>query len=103
ASYLSVPVQKKGKLGQPISAVHVAGDAWKTKHLKSIYFEYKNRPYFSAHFPRIERLIEDAGELLSDLNSNLIRHFCECLRITTPIVDSATLDVPGENNALLVN
>jgi hypothetical protein len=103
SSYLSVPVEKKGQLGEPISAIQIAGDGWKSKHLKTMYFTYKNRPFFDDYFPAVEKIITDAGPSICELNCRLIRHLCRCLGVETPIVDSAELDIEGAKNALLIS
>jgi len=101
--YISIPVQKKGKLGQLINDTKISGDGWKTKHLKTIKFNYSKRPFFDDYFPELEHIITEARDSVCDLNVSLIRHLCSCLDIKTHIIDSSDLNVSGFQTDRLVS
>src|SRR5580692_10572558 len=45
--YVTVPVS--ASLGQPISEVRIAADAWAAKHLRTLQTNYSRAPYYSRY------------------------------------------------------
>ena len=100
--FLTVPVKTAGRLGQAIDETEFADTFWKRKHLETIRQAYRKTPYFDAHFPAIEALLETDFPSLGALNKALIRHFLVVLAIETPILDSADFDPQSHKTELLI-
>ncbi|MCF8475403.1 MAG: WbqC family protein [Pseudolabrys sp.] len=103
ACYLSIPVRKKGLLGQSIAETAIDGDAWKAKHLKTLFFNYNKRPFFGTYFPEIESILQAADESLCALNKTLIEYFCRVLGLNPKIIDSKDIAVNGVKNEMLID
>lgn len=101
--FLSVPIRKKGRFGQSINETELANELWSKKHLKSIYFTYKNRPFFDVYFERLKDVLEKKWGHLSDLNIALIREIMKWLNIDCRIIDSRELNYDGSKTELLVS
>ena len=101
--YLSVPVRKKNRFGQSINDTVFANKTWKKKHLKSIYFSYKGRPYFNEYYSRLEILLEQDWVNLAQLNIALTTELMKWLSISTKIVDSRELTIEGQKTKMLVS
>ena len=83
--FLSVPVLHKGRFGQSIDQVEIARHDWKKKYLKSIYFTYKDRPFFDMYYPDLEEILNLEWKLLSDLNVYIIKKILECTSVRLKI------------------
>jgi hypothetical protein len=101
--YISVPVRHHGRFGQAIDETEIAGDHWPKKHLKSIYFAYKNRPHFDTYFPGLEQILNKEWKLLSDLNICIIRRVLDWLDIRTPILNSRDYPIEGHKTDMLIS
>jgi hypothetical protein len=86
-SWLTVPVQVKGKYDQSIRDTVIDGPNWAAIHWKTLVQNYKRAP----HFERIAALLEpvycNAARFthLSDLNRSLLQIICAELGIKTPL------------------
>lgn len=88
-TWLTVPVQVKGKYHQSIRETKIDGEEWAQTHWKTITQNYRK----AAHFDCATKLLEDIycqqkHSHLSPLNRMLIEHICAYLGITTKISDS---------------
>ena len=101
--FLSIPIVKKGKFGQTIAQTKILNTNWKKKHIDTIFYNYKNRPHFEKYFSCIEQMIINSDDYICNLNSSLIKYFCDCLKINTFIVDSIDLPISGKNNERLIS
>lgn len=73
-TWLTVPVQKKGKFGQKIFEVEIKTVDFPEKQLKTIAQNYSKAPYFNMYWEELEKIFV-AGKkegLLGQLNVNLI-------------------------------
>ena len=98
AQYFTVPLLKSSQ-NKKIKDLHVALDEkWKRKFLKTIEFNYKNAPYYSA----VKSVIEDAlnfdSPVLSVFVLNTITTVLKYLGVKKRIIQSS---VGFENNDLI--
>lgn len=102
-TYLSVPVRQAGRLQGSINETEIIGDRWRQKHLKTIYFAYRRRPYFDQYFPVLERLLSMTWRYLGELNMTLLRQLLDWYEVGTPIIDSRDLGISGQKTDLLIS
>ena len=58
-SWLTVPVYKTGHFGQKIHEVKINNTIpWQKKHLRAIYLNYHQTPYFGKYYHDIEKVLE---------------------------------------------
>lgn len=76
---------------------------WQKKHWQTIQQAYGKAPYFARYAEGLGAFYARPWERLNDLNAAMLRFFLEALDITTPVVFSSALDVPGEATMRLVN
>ncbi len=62
---------------------------WRTKHLKTIYYNYRKSRYFRQIYPEVERLIENPANLLCDYNIAIIEWIKSYLEIDTETVKAS--------------
>lgn len=87
-NYLTIPVKTKGKYNQKIYEVEINDfNKTKKKHLASIKNAYSKCDYFKSYFYEFETIFSKNHLKLSDLNKNLIKHFCKVLKINTTFSD----------------
>ncbi len=102
--WLTVPVYQKGKFHQNINEVKIANEEkWQDKHWKSIYYNYKDTPYFENYSDELESIYESEWEKLADLNIRLLEFFCDALDIDVPRTRSSEEDITGESTQLIIN
>ena len=83
-NYLTIPVKSKGKYHQKIYEVEIDDfNKTKKKHLKIIQNAYSKSDYFNLYFYDLEKIYLNDYKKLSDLNKDLIKHFCKVLKIET--------------------
>lgn len=103
AHWLTVPVLTKGQDFPPINEVRVNNaEPWQKKHLRTLAQYYSKAPHYQALAPALAGIIDQPWERLSELNIALIRHFMELLGITTPLLRSSELGIPGSGAPRLV-
>lgn len=102
--WLTVPVLWKGKSGQKIQDVQInprSNDL--AKHVKTIEQAYSKAPFQKAYIGELSALLSGSHSFLADLNTALIRWFCEKLGIRTPLVKSSELNLEGERVERLIH
>jgi hypothetical protein len=102
-NFLSVPVKHKGSFGQSIGDVEIASQHWRKKHLKSIFYTYQNRPYFSDYFPTLELILSKDWFNLVDLNKTILSKMLEWFDISTKILDSRDYPAEGKATDMLIS
>lgn len=101
---LVVPVKTSGVQFQKINEAMIDdNDSWKRKHLKSIEVNYRKAPYFGRYFPEIEKLYLKDYKKLVDLNTALIKYFCDELGIKTKIVLSSSIEARDERDEKIID
>jgi len=84
--WLTVPVHSSGKLKQRINKAKIVREnPWHRKHLRIIKSNYKYAPYFDYFETVLVDLFQSKWEMLSELNTHIISHFKERLKIMTPV------------------
>jgi len=102
-TWLTVPIITKGKRFQKINEVEIDNSVrWGEKHWKTIYFNYKERPFFNDHKDFFENLYAKKWEMLADLNEEIICYLFEKLGIGAPIYKSSDYNFNGAKTDLLI-
>lgn len=98
---LTIPVRHH--LGERIDQIALSTEqGWARKHLKALEQLYARSLYIGEHRAELERFYSTPWERLIDLTLETIRWHMEVLGITTPIVRSSQLGVPGRATERLV-
>ena len=101
--FISVPVKKnaESKLIKDIAIDNQ--QPWQKKMLKTVHLNYSKAKFFTEFFPLIENVLNAKHELLSAMNVELIKLFCEKLSITTPIILSSEMNLSADekNNRII--
>lgn len=90
-TWLTVPVRHNGFV--PLNKVRISrGDSaskpWYDRHLRTLEHSYGKAPYYDKYIGIIEEIYKRDYELLSDLNTELIKAILKILGIKTKIVMS---------------
>jgi hypothetical protein len=103
ATWLTVPVYKKGRTSQLIKDVEICNDrSWGNQHWSLIYQNYKDAPHFDEHRPFFEALYGRQWESLNDLNIHIIRYLASQLGLSTRIITASEMSI-YEQGATRVN
>jgi hypothetical protein len=103
-SWLTIPVQVKGKYLQTIKDTFVADNKWAGEHWRSIVHNYSKAAYFSEYKELFQDLYLGSEEtLLSQINYRFIMAICRILGISTPISWSMDYQLSGDKTERLVN
>jgi hypothetical protein len=101
--WLTVPILKKGRGVQKISAVEIHNEGnWRHKHFQSIVQQYANAPYLSDHYAFLEGLYEHKYERLIDLNFAVLHYLNKALGIGQEFILQSALGIQGKGSGLLV-
>jgi hypothetical protein len=100
--WLTVSV-KKAPRDTAINKIELSGGDWREQNLNLIRENYRNAPYFSELYPRIEALYASPVTLLWEFNMNSIKLLLEWFAIDLPIIFASTLQPEGHKNELLVD
>lgn len=104
--WLSVPVSSKGKQSQSIKDVEILYDGKRSplvKIMNAIELNYKKSPFFLDYADEIRYILMQEPTHISNLNQDIIRWVCEKLQISTPFIQSSSLNVSGTKSDLLVD
>jgi hypothetical protein len=102
--WLTVPVVLKGKGFCLIKDVTInSGEPWARKHMKSLRQNYGKAPFFEHYADPLFHILQKGWKYLVDLDVELIHWLKEVLRISTPVVLSSDLAVPGRGSQRLVD
>jgi len=103
ATWLTVPVYKKGRSVQTILETEICNDRnWRNRCWSMIEQSYRQAPYFTEYKSFFEDLYTRKWTRLVDLNTTLIRYIAEQLGITTTIITASDLGI-YEHGSTLVN
>lgn len=88
-TWLTIPVEVKGKYFQKINETNVADKKWGEKHWKTILANYSKSPYFKEYKDVFENLYRNESlNNISNINVCFIRAINLILDIRTTILDS---------------
>jgi hypothetical protein len=80
AVWLTVPIQKGNRAGQPIKDVEIDyQQPWIRKHLGTLFQAYYHSPFYEAVFPQIEKVYRSNYRFLADFNIALIKEIAHIL------------------------
>lgn len=103
--WLTVPLLMKGHTEKSIGEMKINhADSWKRKHLATLEQAYGKRPHYDPFADGIRRLIESAGESLSDLLFDMLCYFLDAAGIEGKrIVRASELEPEGSRAELLAD
>ncbi len=100
---LTVPVENAYL--QPINAVRVAANQprWALKHLRALEMHYGKAAHTAACWGKFREIYERRWDSLAELNWEILRSTLGLLGITTPVVRSSEMHVPGKATERLIH
>lgn len=102
--WLTIPINKKGRIKNSIAETKIANKFWIEKHLKSIEHNYKKSRFFDSNFNFVKDLYSGLNsEYLTEINSYLIKNICTKLNIRTKIINSSQFKKEGDRNTRLIS
>ncbi len=103
-SWLTIPVNTKGRYTQRINETSVADPNWVDSHWRSIERAYRFAPYFDSVGPHIRRLYDSVpSDLLHEINRHFLAGLCSCLGITTRLSTASEFAAEGDRTDRLVS
>ena len=100
--WLTVPVRQES-LAQRVDETEIVDRDILRKHWMTVTQNYRKAGAFRAMAPHLEPLFDrETPVLLSELNVDLLRWFCDFLGIDTPFVDSGKFELGEDRNLRLV-
>lgn len=104
ASWLSVPVLKKGRYFQNVNEVIIDSQKpWQSEHLKTMESCYSRAPYFKEYIWLLDLVCRQKWENLSQLNRTVIMRLAEHLGIKAKLIKLSELDIGGKSTEMLVS
>jgi len=107
SSWLTIPVLKSGRSGQPIRDVEINNAcSWGRKHLSTLKSNYGRAPFFTKIFTLLEPhydLNPQGRTFLSEFNIGLICAIGKYLGIQAPYIRSSQLNISGQKTELLLD
>lgn len=102
-TWLTVPVEVKGRYLQRIDETRVSDGQWAKKHWRTLEHAYASAPGFGEYGERFASLYDTMDdERLSAINRRLLDEVCDVLRIETQLSWSTDYDVEGDRTQRLV-
>jgi hypothetical protein len=102
-TWLSIPIEVKGKYFQKIKDTKIANKDWNLSHWNIIKQNYKNADYYKEMAEWIEPLYLNCNfEYLSEVNLHFIHAINQYLGINTKIVSSSDFELHDDRNQRLV-
>ncbi len=102
SSWLTIPVEVKGKFFQKINETQVSDPNWGEKHWRTIQSNYSKAPFFKQYKDVFEELYRTELLNITDVNVLFIRKINEILGIKTEIIDSREFDlIDGKTERLV--
>ncbi len=103
-TWLTIPVNVKGRYLQPICDVTVSDVSWGERHWQTLRTHYGSAAYFAEYAPRFEPLYRSpVSTHLSQINHSFIAAICDALRITTRITWSSDYHPRQGRNERLID
>jgi hypothetical protein len=103
-TWLTIPVQVKGKYSQKIKDTVVVDNKWAARHWRTIFHNYSKASHFSDYKELFQDLYLGCQErLLSQINYRFITAICQILGITTTISWSMDYQVTEGQTERLVS
>ena len=104
SAWLTIPLKMKGHSSKVINDVFIDNSQnWKSKHLKSIFYNYKKSPFFDELYPKLEILYKEEYNLFSELAYNHLLFWLDELKISTKVVKSSELYIDSKKSDLILD
>lgn len=101
--WLTVPVNHFCRAQQINETIINYDRDWIQNHLKNIKKNYIHSSFFSQYFENFSSVINKRWSTISELNKNIIQWIMNCLNITTPVLDSASLNLRSRSTQRLID
>jgi hypothetical protein len=94
ATWLTIPILKKGKSKQRIIGVEISNDRdWANRCWTLIDESYKDAPHFAEHRSFFEDLYAREWSKLVDLNTVIIRYLIDALALRCQVIAASELEI----------
>jgi hypothetical protein len=104
ATWLTIPVQVKGKYFQTIKETEISEPGWNELHLKTICGQYARAAHFAYHRAWLEETYRGATAVrLSEINRHFLTRTCELLGIKTRLTTSMDYQIVDGKTERLVD
>ncbi len=104
ATWLTVPVQRKGKSKQRILEARIDNSQeWRHRVLTTFQCNYARAPYYKEYFPSLAAIIATEHEYLVDLNIELLDFLISALAIDVEVVRASTLGISSKRSDYLAD
>jgi len=104
ASWLSVPVLKKGRYYQNVGQVIIDNQKpWQVEHLKTLGSCYSRTPHFKEYSWLLDLVYRQNWENLSQLNRTVTMKLADHLGLKTKFVSLSELGIHGRSTEMLVS
>ncbi|NRF93668.1 WbqC family protein [Paenibacillus frigoriresistens] len=103
-SWLTIPVNAKDHLSSSMVDLPIDfKQDWITKHLKSIYANYKKASRFELVYPKLEALYLQKNHNFADFCYHHLLFWVQELRINTQIIRSSELNINSKKSQLILD
>jgi len=103
-SWLTIPVNNKGRYEQRIMDTTISDPSWAERHWRTIHGAYARTPFFDAYAPYLDAVYRHpTSDRLSDVNRSLIDAVCRALGISTRITWSSDYHPREGRNERLID
>jgi hypothetical protein len=103
AHWLTVPVMQRSRNERILDKAIDSSRDWAHGHYETLRRAYTAAGYFGTYGARLKRVYERRWERLVDLNAAMLEVLRDALGISTPLVNSSTLNVEGAKSELVLN
>ena len=104
--WIGIPVSTSKHMNGTIATTLIASDSknskWKEKYLQTIKQSYGKYPFFSDVYSIIEKAVNLKTDYFCEINIEIIKSFCEALKIFPEYVRSSSLNVDGLKSELIL-
>ncbi len=103
-TWLTVPVLLKGHLQKTISEIEINNNIdWRSKHFKSLYFNYKKAPFFGNYADFLEDFYKKSWTRLCDVTEYLLSFFISELGIRARIHKQSQIGIASKKQELILD
>lgn len=103
-TWLSIPVEVKGKYSQTIKDTKIADKSWNKKHLNSIKHAYSKAPCYNECKDWLEELFQTADYgYLSEVNYHFLTKIFDYLGLKYELLWSSDFLLEGDKNEKLIS
>jgi hypothetical protein len=105
-SWLSIPIDVKGKFHQKINEAKINNHSWNVDHWNKIEHSYRKSPFYqeySKHFKDLYLKELKNVVYLTDVNNIILKKCIALLGIDIQVLDSREFDIRGGKTEKLIN